>query len=137
MLLAALTACTGDPPPPAEAPTPKAAPPAPAAIVTVAPTTELVVTTLAEAEASAGLRARFAGTLQNTKMAPSIATSALSIYCMGTDFDRSLFRTEVEVEGKLEFTDQMSAEGPDGEIRQGVDGSTWMLTDCVLLKAGG
>jgi hypothetical protein len=74
------------------------------------------------------------GTLQNTKLAPTIAANGFNVYCMESILPMDNIGKQVIARGRLERTDQFAArpiEGHPGVVTQGtVPGSS----DLVLFE---
>ena len=86
-----------------------------------------------QARAALGQRVRVVGQTQRTKLAPSVSTGALHVYCLGlSGWPDEATGQRVAVTGRIEESDDFEATGSvaDGTISQGTSGPVWVLRDC-------
>jgi hypothetical protein len=75
------------------------------------------------------------GTLENTKLAPSILSKGFRVYCLGSTLPEGTIGKKVVAKGHLEYTDQFTAqkaEGTSNNLSQGTEGNDLVLRDCEL-----
>ncbi|HIA00478.1 MAG TPA: hypothetical protein EYN06_02965 [Myxococcales bacterium] len=82
-----------------------------------------------------GKTVRVTGTLNNTKLAPSVQTNRWTVYCLDMPWPNTSKSGTVTVEGQLEYTQRFQAGvSDDGAISQGTDTSgDWVLNKCAMV----
>lgn len=82
-----------------------------------------------------GKTVELTGTVENTKLAPSIAGTGFNVYCLDAVLPEAKAKNKVRATGRLERTDAFAAkeiEGSPGVVSQGTEGKDLVLYDCSL-----
>lgn len=95
-----------------------------------------LVDTASAAQTLVGKTVRVTGTLNNTKLAPSIQTKRWTVYCLDMPWPNTSKSDTVTVEGQLEYTHRFQAGvAANGAISQGSDTSgNWVLNKCAVVN---